>query len=94
MKKNLSKYDYIFVVGMLLVFIMHLLCVFGTDHATLGDESFYPSISLRLINGESLVQHEWELTQFSSLFLYLPVCFWVAIKGSAEGIILFQDFFI
>ena len=53
------------------------------------DETFYPSIPLRLINGDSLVQDEWHITQFSSLFLYLPVRIWISIKGSTDGIILF-----
>ena len=53
------------------------------------DESFYPTIALRLINGDSLVTDEWHLSQFSALFLYLPVKLWLAIRGSTNGIVLF-----
>lgn len=76
---------------MVVVLTMHLLCIVGPDH--FADESFYPTIPLRLINGESLVGDEWHLTQFSSLFLYIPVRFWLAVKGSTEGIVLFLRFF-
>ena len=72
---------------MLAILIMHLLCIFAPDH--FADESFYPTIPLRLINGDSLVSDEWHLTQFSSLFLYLPTRLWLAITDSTEGIILY-----
>ncbi len=91
MTKKLRKCDYIFVFSMIVVLTMHLLCIFSPDH--FADESFYPTIPLRLINGDSLVGDEWHLTQFSSLFLYLPVRFWLLIKGSTEGIILYLRFF-
>ncbi len=57
-----------------------------------GDESFYPTIALRIINGDSLVADEWHLSQFSAFFLYLPIKLWLAIKGSADGIILFMRY--
>lgn len=91
MLKKLQKCDCYCIVAMVVVLIMHLLCIFGPDH--FADESFYPTIPLRLINGESLVSDEWHLTQFSSLFLYVPVRFWLTVKGSTEGIILFLRFF-
>ncbi len=91
MIKKLQKSDYFFAIAMIAVLTMHLLCIYGADH--FADESFYPTIPLRLINGDSLVSDEWHLTQFSSLFLYLPVRFWLAIKGSTEGIVLFLRYF-
>lgn len=91
MLKKLQKCDYYCILAMVVVLIMHLLCIFGPEH--FADESFYPTVPLRLINGESLVGDEWHLTQFSSLFLYLPVRFWLAVKGSTEGIVLFLRFF-
>lgn len=87
MLKKMQKSDYFFIIAMLAGLFMHLLCLYGADH--FADESFFPTIPLRLINGESLVQDEWHLTQFTSVFLYLPVRIWLAIKGSTEGIILF-----
>lgn len=91
MLKKLQKCDYYCILAMVVVLIMHLLCIFGPDH--FADESFYPTVPLRLINGESLVGDEWHLTQFSSLFLYFPVRFWLAVKGSTEGIVLFLRLF-
>lgn len=91
MLKKVQKSDLFFIGGMVVILIMHFACIYGPDH--FADESFYPTIPLRLINGDSLVSDEWHLTQFSSLFLYLPVRLWLAIKGSTEGIILFLRFF-
>ncbi len=91
MVKKLQKYDFIFIIAMLLGLALHLLCIYGPDH--FADESFYPTIPLRLMNGDNLVGDEWHLTQFSSLFLYLPVRLFVAIKGSTDGIILFLRYF-
>ena len=91
MLKKLRKYDLIFVIAMFAVLLMHLACIYGADH--FADESFYPTIPLRLLNGDSLVGDEWHLTQFSSLFLYLPVRIWMSIKGTTDGIILFLRYF-
>lgn len=91
MLKRLQKYDYFFIIAILAGLLMHLSCIYGVEHY--ADETFFPTIPLRLINGDSLVQHEWHLTQFSSLFLYVPVRFWLAIKGSTEGILLFLRYF-
>lgn len=91
MLRKLQKHDYFFIIALIIVLIMHLSCIYGADH--FADESFYPTIPLRLLNGDSLVQDEWHVTQFSSLFLYIPVSIWMAIKGSTEGIILFLRYF-
>ena len=90
MVKKLQKTDYFFAAAMLAILSMHLLCIFSPDH--FADESFYPTIPLRLMNGDSLISDEWHLTQFSSVFLYLPTRLWVEIKGSADGIILYLRF--
>lgn len=76
---------------MVLVLLIHLACIYSAEH--FADESFYPATPLRLINGDSLISDDWHVTQFSSLFLYLPVRFWLAVKGSTEGIILFLRYF-
>ncbi len=91
MKKRLKKCDLIFIVGMLATLIMHLVCIYGADH--FADESLYPTVPLRLLNGDSLVIDEWHVTQFVSLFLYFPVKCYIAIKGSTQGIILFLRYF-
>ncbi len=90
MIKKLQKNDYLFIIALLAGLVLHMLCIFSADHFT--DESCYASIALRLISGDSLVQHEWNVTQFASLFLYFPVQIWLALTGSANGIILFLRF--
>lgn len=85
--KKITKADILFVVTLLLILILHIFFLFLVP--TLVDESFYAVIPFRLVNGDSLIQDEWNLTQFSSLFSYLPVWLWTTIKDSAEGIIFF-----
>lgn len=87
MIKKLKNTDLLFIVSLFTGTL--LLSVFLFTYPYNHDESFYASIPYRLVNGDSLVQHEWHLTQFSSLFTYLPVCLWTALKGSAEGMIVF-----
>ncbi len=91
MIKKMKKHDLFFIIGIFAVLVMHLLCIYGADH--FADESLYPTVPLRLINGDSLVEDEWHVTQFVSLFLYIPVRLYTAIKGSTEGIILFLRYF-
>ena len=87
MRKLLDKTDLIFIAS--LTIGMLAVSIFLFTYPYLYDEAFYASIPYRLANGDSLIQHEWHLSQFSSLFSYLPVQIWLAIKGSSEGIIVF-----
>ncbi len=87
MNIKLQKSDYCFAIALLVGIAFYFLLLFQIPF--INDEDFFPIIPLRLINGESLVQHEWHLTQFSSLFQYIPVKLWLSFKGSTDGIILF-----
>lgn len=87
MIKKLQKTDCLFVTALALGLLIHLLFIREVPFS--DDESFYALIPFRLINGESLIRNEWHLTQFSSLFAFIPVYIWTAIKGSADGIIIF-----
>ena len=90
MFKRLQKSDYFFIAALLCGLLFHMTIIISSDN--FFDEAFYPTVPYRLINDDSLVQHEWHLTQFSSLFLYLPVRLWLLIKGSTEGIYLYLRF--
>lgn len=85
--KKLQKSDFLFVTVLALGLLMHIYFVYAIPF--FDDESFYATIPYRLVNGDSLIQHEWHLSQFSSLFSYLPVWIWTTIKGSADGIFVF-----
>lgn len=87
MMNKIKKTDCLFAFVLLINLLIHIYLVYAEPF--LIDESFYAVIPLRLLNGDSLVQHEWNLTQFSSLFAYLPVCIWTTIKGSTDGILVF-----
>lgn len=87
MKKKIQKNDIFFILVILFGLLLHMIGILCYPE---GDETFYFSVPLRLINGDSLIQDEWHLTQFSSLFLYLPVYLWMKIKGSTDGIIVFM----
>ena len=87
MKKLLKNTNLLFVIMMSAVLLLHIYFLFCVPFS--DDETHYATVPFRLINGDSLVQHEWHLTQFASLFSYLPVRIWMAIKGSADGIFVF-----
>lgn len=86
MLKKFCKTDIFFLFSIFAILTIHIMCIFTFPFI---DESFYPITALRLINGDSFISDEWHLTQFSSIFQYLPVLLWVKIKGSTEGMIIF-----
>ena len=88
--KKIKNTNSLFVIALLFGLILHFFFVIIVPFT--NDEGFYATIPFRLINGDSLVQHEWHLTQFSSLFSYIPVYIWTAIKGSADSIFIFLRF--
>lgn len=87
MRIKLKKNDWIFIVAIFVCSLLHFLCMFTP--LPYNDEVLYPTVALRFINGDNMIQHEWHLSQFSSLFSYFPVLIWLKIKGSTEGIIFF-----
>ena len=87
MVKKLTKTDILFIIALLSGLLIHIFFLFSVPFS--DDESFYALVPFRLISGESLIRNEWHLTQFSSLFAFLPVYIWTTIKGSADGIIIF-----
>ena len=56
----------------------------------LPDESFYYTIPQRLSMGDKLFVDEWQVSQLSSLFQYIPYRLFVWLTGGKEGIILFM----
>lgn len=87
MLKRIQKNDYIFIAAILICLIFHIICMYTP--VPYDDEALYPTGPLRFINGDIMMQHEWHLSQFSSLFSHLPVLLWITLKGSTEGLILF-----
>ena len=85
--KKLNKTDYLFALLLFAGVIFHILGVFSPNFT--ADESFYTTIPFRLMNGDSLIQHEWHLSQFSSLLLYMPIYLWMKFTGSINGIFVF-----
>lgn len=85
--KDLKKTDGFFLAAILVGLFLHLLFLFSPHF--LYDETFYASIPFRLAQGDSLVRDEWHLSQFSSLFSFLPVRLWILLKGSADGMIVY-----
>ena len=87
MMKKAKNTDFLFVVTLSLGLLLHIFFLFIIPY--FHDETHYATVPFRLINGDSLIQHEWHLTQFASLFSYLPVYIWTAIKGSTDSIFIF-----
>lgn len=53
------------------------------------DESYSLNVAQRLAHGDRLLIDKWCPGQFFSIFLLLPYRAFLAINGSADGIILF-----
>ena len=88
MNKKLQKTDIIFAGSLLMVLLLHSFYLFIVPY--FHDETYYATVPFRLIwNGDSLIQHEWHLTQFFTVFSYLPMYIWTMIKGSADGVFIF-----
>ena len=87
MKNMVKKIDLLFIFCLTTAFLY--LSVFIFTYPYLYDESCYATIPYRFITGDSIIQHEWHLTQFASFFTYIPVKLWLSIKGSSDGIIVF-----
>lgn len=85
--KKTKNTNLLFFIALSVGLLIHLMFLFVIPFS--DDESHYVTVPFRLINGDSLVQSEWHLTQFASLFSYLPVRIWTAIKGSTDGIFIF-----
>ena len=90
MVKKLERTDYLFIISLITVFLFHFCCILVVNVPR--DETFYITIPFRLVNGDSLIQHEWHLSQFSSFFSYIPVYFYTRVIRSTEGILLFMRF--
>lgn len=88
MVKKINKTEFMFAIFLFAGVLFHLLFTL-VPHVLSADEAFYVSIPFRLINGDSLIQSEWHLSQFSSIFSYIPVLIGILLKGSTDGIILF-----
>ena len=87
MIKKATRTDILFLAS--LAIGMLFLSFFIFSYPYFYDETFYATVPYRLALGDSLIQHEWHLTQFASLFSYLPVRLWLSIKGSVDGIFVF-----
>lgn len=90
MIKKINKVDILFVLALIVGLLFHI-STFVFDFLY-PDETFYYTIPLRLINGDSLIQHEWHLSQLSSLFSYLPVRIFTILQGSTDGIIVLMRY--
>ena len=71
MMKKAKKTDLLFAITMLSGLLIHVFFLFIIPY--FHDETHYVTVPFRLINGDSLMQDEWHLTQFASLFSFLPV---------------------
>ena len=86
MKKQKNT-NLLFGIALLSGLLIHIFFLFIIPY--FHDETHYATVPFRIMNGDSLIQHEWHLTQFASLFSYLPVRIWTFIKGSADGMFIF-----
>ncbi len=83
---ELNKQDtvaIIILIACVTFFVIRALFGFNID-----DESWYPTFPHRIILGDALFNHEWNVAQFMAFLLYLPVKLFIGITGSTQGITL------
>lgn len=56
------------------------------------DEAFYLTIPYRLYQGDSLLVHEWHMSQMSALLNLPAVSLFVSVTGGTTGIVLFMRY--
>ena len=83
-KKNLYILAYILSFLAVLSFLLWK-CQYGFANI---DESFYLTIPYRLCLGDSLILHEWHLSQLSSVLLFPVMKSYLFVFGNTERIIL------
>ena len=85
-KNRLDRRDALFFL--LLAAAAAFFCVRARYGFANIDESFYPTISRRLTQGDTLLIDEWHVSQLSSVLLYLPVWLFERLNGGTDGIYL------
>lgn len=82
----IGKYDIIFAVLLCLLTVVQVLRArYGLDRA---DESFYPTLPLRFLQGDVPVFHEWNLSQLFGILMVPIMWLYRLFGGTGEGIIL------
>ncbi len=66
-----------------IVFLRHGL------NAAFSDESYYFAMPYRFLQGDRMLVDEWYLTQFNSVLLMPVLKLFLALRGSADGLLLF-----
>ncbi len=84
LKKN--KYHIVFVI----LLILGTIELFEKSKYGFGDvdEPFYLSVPYRMVNGDALFLHEWNLSQMTGILLYPLMKLYMVFHGTTEGIIL------
>ncbi len=91
MESNFSKKEKYIQNGVFLV-LMAISAVFLIWKCQYGfanvDESLYVAIPYRILQGDGLFIHEWNLSSLSSFLLMPIIWLYMAIVGTTEGILL------
>lgn len=87
MSKKITKTDILFLASLVIGALF--LSIFLFAYPRFFDETFQTSVPFRFAVGDSLLQHEWHLSQFASLFSCFPIRFWLSANGSVDGIFVF-----
>ena len=89
MQKRMKEYISSNVIYVILFSIISILlfwkCRYGYTYV---DEAFYPTIAYRFIQGDAILNEEWNNTQLSNLILIPVLKCYIAIRGNLDGIYL------
>ncbi len=77
----------VFSLIILAWFVFHI-----THGIVYADEAFYLTIADRLAKGDRLILDEWQVSQFTVFFQYIPYRLFVRLTGSNDGVILFMRY--
>ena len=66
-----------------------LLCSYGS---TVMDEAFFLTVPVRLFRGDSLLQHEWHLSQLAAVLTLPFTSLYLLLQGNAEGYVMFMRY--
>ena len=91
--KRTNKFNLIDVAAIVcLTFFSVLYVAIAKTGVNAIDESFYLTIPQRLFKGDGLLVDEWHVSQFSSLFQYIPFRIFYLVTGSTQGIVLYSRY--
>ena len=85
-----NRLRFVLVAAVFSLIILAWFVFHNTHGIFYADEAFYLTIADRLTKGDRLILDEWQVSQFTVFFQYIPYRLFTLITGSKDGVILFM----